>query len=255
MATGLTVEELRGKLEGVLLKFYRPPVRVIVIPLAYHSKKYSLLGSVTQNGVFLLDQPVTIVEAIAKAQGFTAAGPKRGLPMVDLSRSFLMRKAEDGSFKKVDLDFEALFLQGDFEQNKSLAPDDFLYFPPLDVKEVYVLGVVRAPGAVAFEAAPTAVAAIAAKGGFGEKAYRSKILIVRGSLTNPQTITFNANDVLAAKSPDFKLEPRDIIYVSRRPWAFAEELLEAAITDFMRAAIITYTGQHVGPFIKEPLIK
>ena len=166
-----------------------------------------------------------------------------------------MRKGEDGAFKKLDVDFEALFLQGDLEQNKNIAPDDFLYFPPLEVREIYVLGDVRLPGAVALENAPTAVAAIAAKGGFGEKAYKSKILIVRGSLTNPQTISFNCADVLNGKSADFKLEARDIIYVPKRPWAIAEELLEAAITDFMRAAIITYTGQHVGPFIKEPIIK
>ena len=254
MVTGLTVEELRAKLEEVLLKFYRPPVRVIVIPQAYRSKKYALLGSVTQSGVFYLDQPITIVEAIAKAQGFASGTTRRTLPMVDLARSFLMRKGEDGAFKKLDVDFEALFLQGDLEQNRSLAPDDYLYFPPLEQREVYVLGHVHLPGAVALDTAPTAVAAIAAKGGFGEKAYKSKVLIVRGSLTNPQTIVFNCADVLNGKAPDFKLQAKDIVYVSKRPWALAEELLEAAITDFMRAAIITYTGQHVGPFIKEPIV-
>ena len=257
MAAELTVEELRAQLETVLLKFYRPPVRVIVIPQAYQSKKYYLLGSVTQNGVFPLHQPVTIIEAIARAQGFAVGGARRNtILLADLSRSFLMRKVENGTFQKLDVNFESLFLNGDLSQNRALAPDDYLYFPPLDLKEVYVLGTgVKGPGPLPFEPGMSALGAIIARGGFVEKAYRSKILIIRGSLNNPQTFSFNANAVLAAKGLDFKLEPRDIVYVSRRPWAKAEELLESAITDFMRAAVITWSGFNVGPFIKEPIIK
>jgi protein involved in polysaccharide export with SLBB domain len=256
MASGLTVEELRAQLETVLLKFYRPPVRVMVVPQAYRSKKYYILGSVAQNGVFPLDQPVTIVEAIAKAQGFVANAQRRsGMLLVDLSHSFLARKAADGSFQNVIIDFEALFLNGDLKQNQGLAPDDYLYFPPLDIKEVYVLGDVHGPGVLPYDKSLTAIGAIASKGGFGEKAYKSKVLIVRGSLQHPQTMDFNAAAVLAGKALDFKLEPGDIVYVSRRPWAYAEELLEAAVTEFMRAAIVSYTGQHVGPFIKEPIIR
>lgn len=254
MVSGKTVEELRSHLETVLLKYYRPPVRVMVVPQAYRSKKYYLLGSVVQNGVFPLDQPVTIVEAIAKAQGFVANAQRRNnLLLVDLSRSFLARKGTNGAFYKVAIDFEGLFLNGDLRQNQGLAPDDYLYFPPLDIKEVFVLGDVRSPGVVPYDPNLTAVGAIASKGGFQEKAYRSKILIVRGSLQNPQTMDFNAAAVLNGKTLDFKLQPGDIVYVPRRPWAYAEELLEAAVTEFMRAAIVSYTGQHVGPFIKEPL--
>lgn len=254
MVSGKTVEELRGHLETVLLKFYRPPVRVMVVPQAYRSKKYYLLGSVVQNGVFPLDQPVTVVEAIAKAQGFVANTQRKNQTLlVDLSRSFLARKGTNGAFHKVNIDFEGLFLNGDLRQNQGLAPDDYLYFPPLDLKEIYVLGDVRAPGVIPHDPTMTAMGAIAAKGGFQEKAYKSKILIVRGSLQNPKTMDFNAAAVLQGKAVDFKLEPGDIVYVPRRPWAYAEELLEAAVTEFMRAAIVSYTGQNVGPFIKEPI--
>lgn len=256
MASELTVEELRAKLETILLKFYRPPLRVIVIPQAYRSKKYYLLGSVTQTGVFPLDQPVTIIEAIAKAQGFAVGAQRRNTIMLaDLSRSFLMRRSGNGTFQKLEVNFESLFLNGDLGQNKPLAPDDYLYFPPLDLKEVYVLGDVRAPGPMPFEPGMTALGAIVSRGGFGEKAYRSKVLIIRGSLNKPQTFSFNANVVLTAKGLDVKLEPRDIIYVPKRPWAKVEELLESAISEFMRAAIITWTGLNVGPFITEPIIK
>jgi protein involved in polysaccharide export with SLBB domain len=155
----------------------------------------------------------------------------------------------------MDVNFEKLFLQGDLTQNVALAPDDYLYFPPMDVPEVYVLGEVLRPGVTSFTPGMSAMKAVSSAGGFTPKAWRQKVLIVRGSLTAPKTFVLDAGDVLAARTTDFKLEARDIIYVYRKPWARAEELLEIAITDFLDAAIITYTGQHVGPFITSPIIK
>jgi hypothetical protein len=99
----------------------------------------------------------------------------------------------------------------------------------------------------------TVLRVLIAQGGFVDKAYRSKVLVVRGSLNQPQSFVVNVNDILQARGPDFKLEAGDIVYVSRRPWAKAEELLEFAITEFLRAAIVSWTGVNVGPWIKEPI--
>lgn len=130
-----------------------------------------------------------------------------------------------------------------------MAPDDYLYFPPLDLDEIYVLGAVLRPGRATYTSEAAVLRAIIATGGFQEKAYRSKVLVVRGSLNEPQSFVINVNDILQARTPDFKLQPRDIVYVSRRPWARAEELLEYAITEFARAAVITWTGDKVIPSI------
>lgn len=136
-ATGLTIDELRAKLENVLSKYYLAP-RVVVHPEAYRSKSYIVLGNVNQKGVFPLDRPVTIVDAVARSKGFESSYQHRNaLVLADLTRSFLMRKSDDGTFKQVPVDFEALFLRGDFSQNIGLAPGDYLYFPPLDTSEVY----------------------------------------------------------------------------------------------------------------------
>ena len=76
---------------------------------------------------------------------------------------------------------------------------------------------------------------------------------MRGSLSHPETFVVNAAEMLGAKATDFRLQPRDIVYVSRRPWAKAEELLEIAVFDFVRAVAITWAGANVGPFIKKPI--
>jgi polysaccharide export outer membrane protein len=256
LATGLTVDELRDTLDAALLKFYRPPLRVIVQPIAYNSKKYYVLGNVTTKGVFALDRPTTLLEALARAKGFANPAQRRAtLVLADLSRSFLIRKDAAGAFKRVAVDFESLFLHGDLTQNIPLAPDDYLYFPPTDIQDVFVFGEVLSPGPVPHGPELSAMRALAARGGFAPRAYRTRVLIVRGSLSKPQTIVVNTTDILGAKALDVKLQPRDIIYVSRKPWYKAEELLEMAITSFLRSTVIYSVGEYMGPIIDDSIFR
>jgi hypothetical protein len=93
-----------------------------------------------------------------------------------------------------------------------------------------------------------AVGAIAARGGFTERAWKNKLLVIRGSLEHPQTFVIDATDVLSAAKADLKLQPKDIVYVSDRPWARAEEILDAAASAFVTSAVVVWTGLHVDPF-------
>ena len=249
-ATGLTVDELRAKLEAVLMKYHLAP-RVVIVPALFRSKKYYILGNVAAKGSYALDHPVTIVEAIARARGFAVANAQRSsFTLADLSLAFLVRRQEDGSFAREPVDFEGLFQRGELQYNKLLAPDDYMYFPPLGLEEVYVLGEVRGTGPVAYTKDLTALGTIAGRGGYTEAAFKEKILIVRGSLQHPETFIVNTADVLRGVGKDFALKPKDIVYVSRKPWAKAEELLEAASSDFVRAVVVTWTGRQIGPIIK-----
>ena len=256
LATSLTVDELREKLEAALLKYYRPPLRVVAQPLAYNSKKFYMLGNVNTKGVFALDRPTTLLEAIARAKGFANSAARRStLVMADLSRSFLIRKDALGAFHRVPVDFESLFLQGDLTQNIALAPDDYLYFPPTDIQDVYVFGEVLSPGPVPHTGEMTAMRALAGRGGFGPRAYKTHVLIVRGSLKQPQTIIVNTTDILSARALDVKLQPRDIVYVSRKPWYKAEELLQIAVESFVRAMVVYGAGEYIGPYFDPPLLR
>jgi protein involved in polysaccharide export with SLBB domain len=193
-----------------------------------------------------LDKPTTIVEAIAKARGFVTAGQHRSsFTLTDLSQAFLVRRQPDGSFARESVDFESLFQRGELQNNRLLAPDDYLYFPPTGLEEVYVLGEVRGAGPLPYTKSLTVLGAIAGKGGFTEGAFRQRILVVRGSLQHPETFVVNVSEMLIAATPDFALRPRDIVYVSRKPWAKAEELLEAAASDFVRAVVVSWTAQNI----------
>jgi protein involved in polysaccharide export with SLBB domain/capsular polysaccharide biosynthesis protein len=240
-AAGLTVDELRERLNSELGRFRREP-QVFIVPVAYKSKKYFVLGKVAQRGAFTLERPITLIEAVARARGVeTGLSADRSLvELADLSHAFIARRGQH-----LPVDFQKLFQDGDLSQNVAIEPDDYIYFPAADLKEVYVLGSVRMPGAYAYTSDVGAVGAIAARGGFTDRAWKNRLLVIRGSLGQPQTFVVNAADILGARSADLKLQPRDIVYVSDRPWARAEELLDTAAQAFVTAAVVTATGIHV----------
>jgi protein involved in polysaccharide export with SLBB domain len=248
MAAGLTIDELRARLDAELGKYYRSP-KTIVTPVAIRSKKYFVLGAVVNKGVFAFDRPLTVIEAIGRAGGLqTGVFERNTVELADLPHSFLVRNGQ-----RVPVDFERLFQNGELSQNIPLEPNDYLYFASASANEVYVLGEVAKPGVVNYTPRSSAIAAITERGGFTPTAYKQKVLIVRGSLNHPQTFVVDTAAILKGKAPDFKLQPRDIVYVSQKPWQIAEDLLDTAVTSFVQGAVITFTGVHAGPLITEPL--
>ncbi|MFN3408674.1 MAG: SLBB domain-containing protein [Limisphaerales bacterium] len=250
LVAGLTVDELRARLDEELGKFIRN-ARTVVTPVAYNSKKYYVLGAVQRKGVFPFTRPLTLIEAIANAGGLqTGLYNQKAVELADLQRSFLVRRGE-----RVKVDFEKLFQHGDLKQNIALEPGDFLYFPPASLNEVYVLGEVVTPGVVPFVASGTAISAVTQCGGFTSRAYRQKVLVVRGSLNQPETFVVNAKDILEGRAPDFKLQSRDIVFIAEKPWARAEELLDLAGSAFLQAMTVTHVNTHLDPIIENPLYK
>jgi protein involved in polysaccharide export with SLBB domain len=250
VATGLTIDELRTKFDAELGKFYKNP-HTIITPVQYRSKKYVVMGAVANGGVYPMDRPLTVIEAVARAGGLEAGVYQAGsVELADLSRSFLSRRGE-----KVSVDFEQLFQRGDISQNIPLEPGDYLYFALSSANEIYVLGEVGAPGVLSFASKPTVIGAVTSRGGFSPKAFKSRVLVIRGSLNNPQTFVVDTAAILAGKAPDFKLEQKDIVYVSVNPWLKAAEVLDVAGQAFLRAMTVQVVSDKVGPIITEPLIK
>jgi polysaccharide biosynthesis/export protein len=250
VAAGLTIDELRARLDQALSPFYQDP-RAIIAPVAIHSKKYIILGSVVTRGVFPFDRPMTMIEAIARAGGLdTGVYDQHTVELADLPRSFLVRNGE-----RVPVDFEKLFARGDLSQNIPLEPDDFLYFASAQANEIYVLGEVMRPGIVAFEHRPTALKVIASRGGYTPRAFKSRVLVVRGSLDHPQTFVIDTRSALGGGHADFELQPRDIVYVSQNPWKLAGELVDVAARAFVQGFVVEAATLHVGRIITSPLIR
>ena len=244
VAAGLTVDELRSRVDQELANFYRTP-RTIITPVSYHSKKYYVLGRVANRGVYPLDRPITVVEAVARAKGLETgllADNRNSIELADLQRSFIMRGG-----KRLAVNLEKLFQEGDLSQNVALEPEDYLYFAAANVQEVYVLGEVGLPGPLPWTANLTAVGAISGRGGFTQRAYKSRVLVIRGSLNHPQTFVVNVWKTNEGQALDMKLQPKDIVYVNYRPFIKAEDLLDLGITAFLQSVTVEWTGLHIDP--------
>jgi len=247
LATGLSVDELRARLDEELCKYHRAP-HTLVTPVAFRSKKYFMLGKVMVKGAYVLDRPLTVLEAIARARGFENGLVDRSVvDLADFSRSFLARNG-----KRTPLNFERLFESGDLSQNLPIEPGDYIYIAAASVQEVYVVGEVRLPGPVAYTPSQTVIAAITARGGFTDRAYRSRVLVVRGSLNQPESFAIDTAAIASGKTTDFRLQPKDIVYVSPRPFVRIEELSDLAITAFIQGLITAWVDTKVvKPFITQ----
>ena len=213
----------------------------MITPVAYRSKKYTVLGSVVTRGVYVLDRPITVLEALARAHGVESGLVDRNIiDLADFQHSFLARDN-----RRIPLNFEALFRNGDLSQNIAVQPGDYLYFASAEVPEVYVVGEVRLPGASVYRPDMTVVAAITARGGITDRAFKARVLVIRGSLDHPQAIAVNTHAVLDAKAQAFELQPKDIIYVNSRPFIRVEEVADLAATAFVQSIITSWVGVDV----------
>ena len=246
---GLTLDELRDKVGVELARYYRKP-RIIVTPGEFRSKRFFILGKIVDKGAFTLDRPLTLLEGVAQAGGLeTGLYQQNTVELADFKRSFLIRNQQ-----RVAVDFEKLFREGDLSQNILLEPNDYLYFPSATANEIYVLGAIKSPGAQGLDMNASVIQAVTLAGGFTERAYRQRVLVVRGSLDKPQRFIVDTADALGAKIKDFRLEPRDIIYVSDKPWSRAEDLADMAATGFIETVVTLWTGGNIGPLITHPFI-
>lgn len=205
---GLTLGETQRLLESGLTKFVNRP-QVSITLREVKSRRVWVLGRVSTPGLYDLSQPMTVLEAISKAGGlFTSRMAGSTEELADLHHSFLIRKG-----KLVPVDFHRLIRGGDTSQNIYLEPDDFLYLPSALGSEVYVMGAVYQPRAVAFKDQVTLMTALAHCRGFIEGAKAHKVAIVRGSLREPEIAIVDAQAILTGKSPDILLKPKDLVYV------------------------------------------
>lgn len=81
MAAGVTPQELTEKIRKRLERFIDSP-EVTVILVDSRSKSYFILGQVDSPGEYDIIQPVTVVQAIARAGGFLEWANKRRIMIV-----------------------------------------------------------------------------------------------------------------------------------------------------------------------------
>ncbi len=243
----MTIDELRSVLETSLQDYYRNP-RLIITPWELKSKRYVILGKVVDKGVFTLDRPISLLEAIARSRGIeTGLFEQSTVEVADMERSFIVRRGE-----RLDVDFAKLYFEGDLSQNVLLEPQDYIFLASNLSNEYYVLGSVARPGAQGFSNRASVISAVTRREGFTEGSWQKRVLVVRGSLSEPELYVINVEAILKGREPDFPLEPGDIVYVNDRPWYKAEQILDTAVQNFLKSATSTWVNQNVPDAINQP---
>ena len=240
---GLTLEQAQARVADQMQQFVRERPIVSISLHAAASERVWILGEVSHAGVYTLEGPTTLLDAIAEAGGLSngsalaslasslgiASGAGGGAETADLSRAFVVRQG-----RLLPVDFSRLLRQGDMSQNIYLEPGDFVFIPSLRSGQVHILGAVAVPRAEKISGQLTLVEAIAGAGGTVPDAYLSQVAIMRGPVSQPQIGLVNVRDILHGKSPDVLLEPGDIVYVPFTPYRTLERYALLILDTFGR---------------------
>jgi polysaccharide biosynthesis/export protein len=251
---GLTLAQTRELLESGLSKYLSDP-HVTVTLREVASKSVWLLGRLGKPGIYPMTGPMTLIEAMTLAGGSARSSTQSGTQeLADLRHSFVMRQGQ-----LLPVDFYRLLREGDMSQNIYLQPDDFVYVPSALSQQVYVLGAVRFPRAVAYTERMTLMSALSeANGsvkvdwlsptytGLAPDAYMSHVAVVRGSLAKPELMIVDASAVLKGKAVDVALEPGDIVYVPNTPYSTLKRYFNTIASTFISTAAANAGARYGG---------
>lgn len=225
-AAGRTIDELRADLQKrVSERLARGLAQVV--PVRFGSQVYTILGELNYPGTYLLEGRTTVLGAVARAKGIRTGYFRNSTSeMADFRNALLTRNG-----RVVPVDFEALFKRGDASQNVELRNGDILNIPSSLVRNVYVLGEVNFPRTVGFVSSLTLMQALTEARGL-RGGSDGRIVVVRGSLANPEARVVRFESILAGKHPNLALAPGDIVYVPPERLSLTREIVETAITAF-----------------------
>lgn len=156
-------------------------------------------GAVRVPGGVAVDQPLTVVEALARAGGRTAAAGTRVLWM----RSADGRTAAKPSRTATILDLKKIET-GDLSVNVIMSAGDTIYVP--DASSFFIRGYVSRPGQYILTSDMTVSQAVATAGGFRPEA-RRRVEIVRAG---------DGDSIHLPADMDDELLPDDVLVVERR---------------------------------------
>ena len=218
---GLTPEQVQQMLRTRLKEsgYFADP-QVSVFQKEYATQGVSVLGEVLKPGVYPLLGPHRLFDVISLAGGTT---PKAGQLVTIAHRN------QPQATRNVTLSNDPA---KNTEANVDIMPGDTVVVSKAGI--VYVVGDVHRPSGVIMENGNlTVLQAIAMAEGANPSAALNSAKIIRRSDGGPKEIHLELKKMLAAKSPDVKLQAEDIIFV---PSSAAKSAGKTALDSIVRLA-------------------
>jgi polysaccharide biosynthesis/export protein len=167
-----------------------PQVRVVIT--LYRSKTVFVMGELTRPGTYPLPEGRTLVEVLSRAGPLL---PSAGAEVLVLRARPGASGTAEGQGEVIRVDLQDL-QSGLLTQNPVLRPSDTVFVPK--AAKVFVSGEVRQPGAYTVLRGTTVRQAIALAGGFGERAARGRVRILRSVDGRPLELPASLEDPVSA---------------------------------------------------------
>jgi len=230
LATGRTLAQVDTLITEAMKHYILGPEVTIFLQQS-NSKRFVILGGVSQPGVYPLVNAVRLTDAVAMAGGIprsSASGAIGDDPIgtyaADLSGLYILRGNQ-----KIHVDLSAVYSGGDLFQDIYLQPDDYVYVPMPDIRTIYVFGEVSQPGVIRTGRPISLAQVLFAAGGILPSAKKSSIQVLYGSGQLTENITVNLNDILDGNDYDLELQDGNIVYVPRSEFHQATNLIQQFI--------------------------
>lgn len=123
---GVSIRQMRNQItEGYSRYLYNPQVSVEIIANRY--QKVFVLGEVKNPGIFLIDTPISVLEAVSRAGGFTVDARQNSILLIrgEMDKPDLFR-----------LDLKKALKNADLSQNPTLQRGDVVYVPATYIANV-----------------------------------------------------------------------------------------------------------------------
>jgi len=218
---GLTVPQAESMLASSLKRLLVSPEPVIAIT-EYRSQPVSVLGAVNTPGVIQLQGRKTLVEMLSLAGGLR---PDAGTEVqvtrrLEYGRLPLAKETSDptSEFSIARVNVVGLLKGTHPAENIVIFPQDVISVPRAE--QVYVTGDVKKPGGfpVTGDGGISVLQAVSLAEGLGPQASPKNAKIFRpredgAPISDKTELAVNVADILAGKSEDFTLKPRDILFI------------------------------------------
>lgn len=197
MAGGLTIPEIKKKIEDLLSDGYLINPSVSILIEEFKSKKVVVVGEVNRPGMVELSGDATLLEVLSKVGGIT----ENAGDVLYLQR--MKNKAGASEDKEtITVDLRMLLEGRDQSINISVQEEDSIYISRATF--FYVNGEVRRPGSYRLTKGLTVLKAVTIAGGFTGKASKRKVKIIRNKDGEEITLKAKASDLIL---------PEDVIFV------------------------------------------
>jgi polysaccharide biosynthesis/export protein len=212
---GMSLRAVERELTTRLSDGYLERPLVSVALDQFGSQRVLVVGEVRQAGSYPLTGPTTLLEILLKAGAPTATAGTEALVVrgrgdgrsVSELRTAVDARTASALSNVVRANLDAL-QSGDLSQNVTLRPGDMVFVPRAEQPTpVYVMGLVKAPGAYQVTKGATVLQVLAQAGGVTDRGSTSRIKIVRKNSQRNVEIKASLHDAV---------QPGDTILVQRR---------------------------------------